>query len=72
MSNTTTLVYQDTEVILTGRKALRETVSQTSRRQKQKIDTKVEITPADDSGGSWKKWVKLEELYTIKNTNEDN
>lgn len=51
-------VYEDVAVVLTGRTAGRSLRSQ-------KIDTLLEITPQDQEQGSWKKWVREVELFTI-------
>lgn len=62
-----TLVYQDTEIKLTGRKATKHIGTGGVRRTATRgnLDIKVEITPVDISTGSWKKWVKQEDLYII-------
>lgn len=53
-----TYVYHDTEVKMTGRIA-----TKTGSRGQQ--ETLYEITPLDD-GPTWKKWVKLGDLYEIQ------
>jgi len=55
----TTYVYEQTEVVKTGRKATRSLRSG-------KIDTKWEITPANPTVGGWKKWVDDSELLTVE------
>lgn len=57
MDNITRYVYNGTEVILTGRKAEKEL--------RRKVDTVFEIKPADELHGSWKKWVRMNELHQI-------
>jgi len=52
-----TFVYNNTEVILTGRVA--------QRQMSRKLSTLHEIRPADSQNGSWKKWVKLTDLHEI-------
>lgn len=70
-----TYVYNGTEVVLTGRTAKR-TIAMKSPRGKvthePRIDTIHEITPADNEFGSWKKWIRIEELYEIQNFEEAN
>jgi hypothetical protein len=51
-----TFVYENQEIVLTGRSA----VKQVSNRQ----FTLLEITPLDKDIG-WKKWVRREDLYEI-------
>lgn len=57
-------VFNGTEVVLTGRTAKRE-VTAVGRRSAGRTDTLHEIKPADPEEGSWKKWVRLNELYEI-------
>lgn len=57
-------VFNGTEVILTGRTAKRE-VSAAGKRSTARVDTLNEIKPADPEEGSWRKWVRLNELYEI-------
>lgn len=59
-------VYQDTEVRLTSRTAIKRKT--TGRNVGQIATTLYEITPADDEDGSWKKWVRVEDLYEIIGT----
>lgn len=66
-----TYVYNDTEVNLTGRTAEREmkpAATATSRLRKVASSSValVEITPVDPETGSWKKWVRMVDLYEIK------
>ncbi len=61
---TTTYVYNETEVELTGRKAARE-IKGTARRKEPIVDELVEITPVDKETGSWKKFVRFKELYEV-------
>lgn len=60
-SATATFVWNDTEVKLTGREAKREVKG----RQGTRFVIRLEITPADNEDGSWKKWVLEKELLTI-------
>lgn len=66
-----TFVYQGFEVKLTGRTAHKKIEGR--GRAPTRIDLLHEITPADKETGSWKKWVRMEELYEIRevNTKED-
>ena len=57
-SDEPTYVYDNTEVSLTGRSANRDLPSG-------KIDTLVEITPTDQTIGTWKKWVTFKSLYKV-------
>lgn len=50
-------VYQNAEVILTGRIA--------EKKLRKSTDTLYEITPLDKETGSWKKWVRLNDLHEI-------
>ena len=52
-------VYENNEVRLTGRKA-----SKTLRSDK--VDVLVEITPVDTIVGTWKKWVRMAELFEVQ------
>ncbi len=60
----TKYVYEGTEVVLTGRKATRKIEGR--GRVSGRVDTKHEVQPADPEMGSWKKWVRLEDLYEIQ------
>lgn len=61
-----TFVHGDVEVKLTGRTAERELTRQTKRVVAKSV-TLHEITPVDAENGSWKKWVRMTDLYEIKN-----
>lgn len=50
-------VYQDGEVRLTGRTAVRNVGA-----KKQEL---VEITPANQDDGTWKRWVPLNSLFKV-------
>lgn len=63
-------VYQELEVVLTGRVAKKEGKRTSRRTTAPKIDIKYEIKPADDEAGTWTKWVHLEELYEIEADDE--
>ena len=54
-----TFVMNDTEVKLTGRTAVRAM----SATKSQEL---VEVTPADEQNGTWKKWVPRSSLFEIK------
>lgn len=54
----TSYVYENVEVIKTGRKSQRKMSSG-------KIDELVEITPSDKANGAWKKWVRDDMLFTV-------
>ena len=58
-----TYVHNGHEVVLTGRKAQKETRSK-------KIMEVVEIKPADPENGSFKSWVQMNELYEIMEDGE--
>lgn len=61
-------VFNDTEVRLTGRVAHRE--HHVTRRGSSTRETLVEVTPVKEvPGGTWTKWVKESELYTIEENN---
>lgn len=60
-----TYVHEGIEVGLTGRTAKKEATRRTTRGKVPSIDILVEITPIDKETGSWKKWIKKEELYKI-------
>jgi hypothetical protein len=60
-----TYLLDDVEVALTGRTATREL-------RNNKVDERVEVTPADAENGSWKKWVRRAELYEIKEEEKPN
>jgi len=59
MDNTQkTYVYDGIEVVLTGRKAQKQLRSK-------KTDEVVEIEQADKESASFKKWVRMKELFEI-------
>jgi hypothetical protein len=53
-----TYVFENTEVKLTSRTAIKKLPSG-------KDDILYEITPVDMSYGTWKKWVRTDQLYKI-------
>lgn len=59
----TSYVYTDSEVKLTGRKALKTTTGRNSGIKS--VSYLYEITPLSIEDGSWKKWVDMSELYQI-------
>lgn len=73
MSENKTFVFGDLEVVLTGKKAERRIAPSGRARtsQKEKVFTLYEITPADKEDGSWKKWVKMSDLYEIVEGEEE-
>jgi hypothetical protein len=65
-SSNKTYVHDGLEVRLTGRKAKKEPRENGTRlRAGQKTSTIHEITPTDAETGSWKKWVKMTDLFEI-------
>lgn len=61
-------VHNDTEVKLTGRIA-EKSIPAIGRKKEEKpprITHLYEITPVDPETGSWKKWVRMVDLYEIK------
>lgn len=56
---TQTYVLNDTEVKLTGRRAMRKAPGG-------KEQELVEVTPADLDNGNWKKWVPRSTLFEIQ------
>lgn len=65
---TKTYIFNDTEVKLTGRIAEKAipVIVRNKENKKPKISTLYEITPLDKELGSWKKWIRLVDLYEIK------
>lgn len=66
----TSYVFENTEVVLTGRRAEREIPHKRTRagaggRAVPRTDELVEITPEDKEDGSWKKFVRMTDLYKI-------
>jgi len=55
----TTYLNDNVEVKLTGREAKRTL-------KNNKVDVRVEVTPANSTEGSWKKWVRMADLYEIE------
>ncbi len=51
-------VYDNVEVVKTGRTAVKKLRSGT-------MDELFEITPIESIDGTWKKWVRLSELFEI-------
>lgn len=62
-----TYIYDNTEVVKTGRKAVKskDTNNKRSARTPPSQDILFEIKPADPDNGSWKKWVRQADLYEI-------
>jgi hypothetical protein len=52
-------VYENNEVKLTGRTASKPLRSG-------KVDEVVEVTPVDTIVGTWKKWVRMAELFEVQ------
>ncbi len=59
MSDEKTYVYENTEVVLTGRSA-----SKTLRSGR--VEKLYEITPKHSTSGVWKKWVDISALYEVE------
>jgi len=55
-------IYDSVEVMLTGRKASKDV----KRRRRTDKEVLYEVTPCNDEVGTWKRWVKPEELYVIE------
>lgn len=53
-----TYLLDDIEVVLTGRTATRKL-------KRDRTDKRHEVTPSDNTSGSWKKWVRMTDLYEI-------
>jgi hypothetical protein len=62
-----TYVHEGTEVKKTGREATR--VVKTLPGQGGRVMILVEITPVEDA--DWKKWVSPDQLYEVRNRNEN-
>lgn len=60
-------LHDTIEVILTGRVATRHREGRGRLSQLQ--ETLHEITPCNLEQGSWKKWVNMNDLFTITNNN---
>jgi len=56
---TKTWLFDNIEVVLTGRKANRKL-------KNDKVDERIEIQPAAEEEGTWKKWVRQSDLYEIE------
>ncbi len=56
---TPTFLHEDVEVVQTGRTAKRNL-------KNNRVDERVEITPANSTNGIWKKWVRETDLYKIQ------
>ena len=56
-------VFENTEVILTGRRAERELPAR--RGGGSRVSELIEIKPKDPEDGSWTKFVKMTDLYKI-------
>lgn len=60
-----TYIHEGVEVKLTGRTAKKTTTIRTISGKVPSVNVLIEIAPVDKESGSWKKWVKKEELYKI-------
>lgn len=58
MSDDKSYVYENAEVIKTGRTASKELRSG-------KVDVLYEITPKHSTTGQWRKWVKNSDLFEV-------
>ncbi|MGI0076386.1 MAG: hypothetical protein ACREAU_03155 [Nitrosopumilaceae archaeon] len=67
-------IYGYGEVILTGRTAVRprdeDRPQRANRTKTSTSDALYEIIPANPIDGTWKKWVKITDLYEIKDNNK--
>lgn len=59
MDTETTYVYDNVEVMKTGRTATKDLRSG-------KTDELIEVTPKDTIVGAWKKWVREADLFQVK------
>ena len=59
MDKEKTYLLDDVEVIFTGRVAKRQL-------KNNKTDERYEVKPSDSAFGSWKKWVRITDLYEIE------
>lgn len=69
-----TYIYDNTEVVMTGRTAVKA-VAKTKRRSGRSpvsTDRLYEVKPADPENGTWTKWVRQSDLYEIQEEKEDN
>lgn len=57
-------VYENTEVVMTGRKA-------TKALRSGKEEILYEIAPVSSMVGSWKKWVQMNQLFEVVEEDED-
>ena len=57
-------VFENVEVVLTGRTAVRELRSG-------KSESLYEITPKHSTTGVWKKWVRFVDLFEVQETAND-
>lgn len=67
-------VYDNTEVVKTGRiarKQARKAVKRSERSPTRNDDLLYEVTPANEDDGGWKKWVKQMDLYEIVNEQDN-
>lgn len=64
-----TYIYDSVEVRKTGRTATKQKEARISKVTK--TDILYEIEPLDTNMYQWKKWVKEDELYTIRDNNDD-
>lgn len=60
-----TYVLDGVEVRLTSRQAIKKGSVRTARGNVDRVSVLVEVQPSDPEQGSWKKWVKREDLYEI-------
>jgi len=69
-----TYIYDNTEVVMTGRTAVKA-VAKTKRRSGRSpvsTDRLYEVKPADPENGTWKKWVRQRDLYEIQKEDNNN
>ena len=61
-----TYIYNEVEVVMTGRQAHRPWTQKSRGRQVKRIDVLVEVQPLDTKEhGDWKRWVKPDELFEV-------
>jgi hypothetical protein len=60
----TTYIFENVEVKLTGREASRALPSG-------KLDILVEITPVLATIGTWKKWVRMQQMFFVEQSEDE-
>lgn len=69
-----TYIYDNMEVVKTGRKAAKSVPPKKKRSERTPTNQDIlfEITPADPDDGTWKRWVRQSDLYEIIEQKEVN